>query len=70
MSLNSRIKYSKILPVILCGGKGSRLWPLSRESFPKQYLSLDPSDQKTFLQKTQERLMGLDNIEDPYNYLQ
>ena len=65
MSLNSRTKYSKILPVILCGGKGSRLWPLSRESFPKQYLSLDPSDRRTFLQKTQERLKGLDNLEDP-----
>ncbi len=65
MATNSRIKYSKILPVILCGGKGSRLWPLSRESFPKQYLSIDPTDEKTFLQKTQERLKGLDNIEDP-----
>ena len=65
MATNSRIKHSKILPVILCGGRGSRLWPLSRESFPKQYLSLDPNDEKTFLQKTQERLKGLDNIEDP-----
>ena len=65
MAKNSEIKYSKILPVILCGGKGSRLWPSSRESFPKQYLSLDPSEEKTFLQKTQERLRGLDNIESP-----
>ena len=30
-----------ILPVILCGGTGSRLWPLSRKSFPKQFLSFD-----------------------------
>ena len=29
-----------IAPVILCGGTGTRLWPLSRESFPKQYLKL------------------------------
>ena len=65
MAKNSEIKYSKILPVILCGGKGSRLWPSSRESFPKQYLSLDPSEEKTFLQKTQERLRGLHNIESP-----
>ena len=57
--------YPKILPVILCGGSGSRLWPLSRESFPKQYLSLNSNDGKTFLQKTQERLHGLDNVEDP-----
>ena len=30
-----------ITPVILCGGKGSRLWPLSRESFPKQFLAFN-----------------------------
>jgi mannose-1-phosphate guanylyltransferase len=29
-----------IIPVILSGGVGSRLWPLSREHFPKQYLPL------------------------------
>ena len=27
-------------PVILCGGSGTRLWPLSRAGFPKQFLSL------------------------------
>ena len=31
----------KILPVILCGGQGTRLWPLSRKSFPKQFLSIN-----------------------------
>ncbi|AVG14641.1 MULTISPECIES: mannose-1-phosphate guanylyltransferase/mannose-6-phosphate isomerase [Chromobacteriaceae] len=30
----------KITPVILCGGSGTRLWPLSRSGFPKQFLSL------------------------------
>ena len=30
----------KIIPVILCGGSGTRLWPLSRKSYPKQFLSL------------------------------
>ena len=29
-----------IVPVILCGGSGSRLWPLSRNGFPKQFLAL------------------------------
>ena len=59
------MKYKKILPVILCGGSGSRLWPLSRESFPKQYLCLDQNDKRSFLQKTLKRLESLDNIEDP-----
>ena len=31
---------AKITPVILCGGSGTRLWPLSRKSFPKQFLVL------------------------------
>jgi mannose-1-phosphate guanylyltransferase len=31
----------KISPVILCGGSGTRLWPLSRTGFPKQFLCLD-----------------------------
>ena len=35
---------NKIIPVILAGGTGSRLWPLSRESFPKQFLKLTDED--------------------------
>ena len=54
-----------ILPVILCGGSGSRLWPLSRKSFPKQYLSINSKSNKTLLQKTQERVRSLKSIEDP-----
>ncbi|MCB1754089.1 MAG: mannose-1-phosphate guanylyltransferase/mannose-6-phosphate isomerase [Gammaproteobacteria bacterium] len=30
----------KLIPVVLCGGSGTRLWPLSRKSYPKQFLSL------------------------------
>ena len=45
-----------LIPVILCGGSGTRLWPLSRESFPKQYLTIDDNYKKSFLQKTQLRL--------------
>ena len=54
-----------ILPVILCGGSGSRLWPLSRRSYPKQYLSINSENNKTLLQKTQERIMNLKNTKDP-----
>ncbi|NAT29625.1 hypothetical protein CVE22_20515 [Pseudomonas syringae pv. actinidiae] len=39
-------------PVILAGGNGSRLWPLSRQSFPKQFLALDGQDQGTMFQRT------------------
>jgi len=43
---------TQVLPVILCGGSGTRLWPLSRSSFPKQFLVLsdDGSHQSLFQQ--------------------
>ena len=31
---------STIIPVIMCGGAGTRLWPVSRESMPKQFVPL------------------------------
>ena len=54
-----------LIPIILCGGTGSRLWPLSRQSFPKQYLSLISNDNNSLLQKTVLRLKGLDNLGNP-----
>ena len=56
---------TSLLPVILCGGTGSRLWPLSRSSFPKQYLSLFDESRNSLLQETQFRLKNLTNIESP-----
>ena len=53
----------KIIPVILAGGSGTRLWPLSRNQHPKQYLPL--VTEKTMLQETLLRLNGLDNISEP-----
>lgn len=50
-----------ILPVILSGGAGTRLWPLSRELYPKQLLPL--ACDKTMLQETISRLDGMQNIE-------
>lgn len=49
---------SKIVPVIMAGGTGSRLWPLSRQLYPKQFLPLGGID--TMLQATVKRLDGLD----------
>lgn len=50
-----------IVPVILCGGSGTRLWPLSRESYPKQFLKLT-SDYSLF-QQTLLRLHALNQNE-------
>lgn len=41
---------SDVLPIILSGGSGTRLWPLSRESYPKQFLPL--VGDKSMLQST------------------
>ena len=46
-----------IIPVILCGGSGTRLWPLSRKSFPKQFVFL--IDDQSLLQLTLERVRDL-----------
>lgn len=53
----------QITPVILSGGSGTRLWPLSRKQYPKQYLPLVGDN--TMFQETILRLSGLDNLADP-----
>jgi mannose-1-phosphate guanylyltransferase / mannose-6-phosphate isomerase len=52
-----------MVPIILSGGSGTRLWPLSRKQYPKQYLPL--AGDNTMLQETILRLNGLDNLSDP-----
>ena len=52
-----------IVPIILSGGSGTRLWPLSRNQLPKQYLPL--VTENTMLQETILRLDGLDNVLNP-----
>jgi len=49
-----------IIPVVMAGGTGSRLWPMSRELYPKQYLRLNGD--KSMLQETILRLEGLDVV--------
>ena len=56
---------NNIVPVIMCGGTGSRLWPLSRESFPKQYLSITKNSKYTLLQKTLKRILSIQKISKP-----
>lgn len=52
-----------IIPVVLSGGSGTRLWPLSREKYPKQLLPL--VDDRSMLQSTVARLDGLGGLAQP-----
>ncbi|WP_299392797.1 mannose-1-phosphate guanylyltransferase/mannose-6-phosphate isomerase [Pelagibius sp.] len=54
---------SKLHPVVLSGGSGERLWPLSRPQHPKQLLSL--ISERSMLQETVERIAGLDGCAPP-----
>ena len=53
-----------IVPVVLAGGVGSRLWPLSRALLPKQFVRF-PRQQGSLFQNTLSRLEGLDNVGKP-----
>ncbi len=53
----------KLVPVILSGGAGTRLWPLSRELLPKQLLAL--TGERTMIQETAARLMGFPDATAP-----
>ena len=56
---------NNIYPVILCGGYGTRLWPLSRKSYPKQFLSLNSESNYSLLQQTQKRFKDFQNFTNP-----
>ena len=49
----------QVTPVILCGGSGTRLWPLSRTGFPKQFLCL--TGKESLFQQAAQRLASLGN---------
>jgi mannose-1-phosphate guanylyltransferase / mannose-6-phosphate isomerase len=53
----------KLVPVILCGGSGTRLWPLSRSYLPKQFLPL--ISERTMLQETALRVRGIEGAVAP-----
>jgi mannose-1-phosphate guanylyltransferase/mannose-6-phosphate isomerase len=54
---------TSIIPVILSGGSGTRLWPSSRAAHPKQFLRL--TSEFSLLQQTVARLDGLENVKNP-----
>ena len=45
-----------IHPILLCGGSGTRLWPLSRKSYPKQFVKL--TGEQSLYQASAQRLSG------------
>jgi mannose-1-phosphate guanylyltransferase/mannose-6-phosphate isomerase len=53
----------QFVPVVLCGGAGTRLWPLSRSYLPKQFLPL--VSERTMLQETVGRLQGVQGAQPP-----
>ncbi|WP_128513782.1 mannose-1-phosphate guanylyltransferase/mannose-6-phosphate isomerase [Tabrizicola thermarum] len=53
----------EIFPVLLCGGSGTRLWPVSRKSFPKQFVPL--AGQGTLFQAAAGRMQGADGVMAP-----
>lgn len=63
-TLGKAYESPKIVPVLLAGGGGSRLWPVSRESLPKQFRPLLGSSLSTF-QQTLQRVSDPDLFENP-----
>ena len=57
------MKKSPIIPVILCGGSGTRLWPLSRSSYPKQFVEFQKG--QTLFKSTLKRIASLSNVGNP-----
>lgn len=54
---------ARIAPVILCGGSGTRLWPLSREAYPKQFVDL--GDGRTLFKDTLARATRIPGSQEP-----
>ncbi|RME97918.1 MAG: mannose-1-phosphate guanylyltransferase, partial [Alphaproteobacteria bacterium] len=65
MARGRRVAPVSIYPVILSGGTGTRLWPLSRADFPKQFISFFDEQDETLLEATLSRLAPEGPVADP-----
>lgn len=63
IKLEAALAMPEIFPVLLCGGSGTRLWPVSRKSFPKQFVPL--AGQATLFQAAAERMRGAAGVALP-----
>ena len=59
------MKNDLIVPIILCGGSGTRLWPLSRKSYPKQFLNFNSKNNYSLLQNTVNRVKDKKIFKNP-----
>jgi hypothetical protein len=57
---------AKIYPVLLAGGSGTRLWPLSRKSYPKQFSNL--IGENTLFQSSAQRLTSSKTLDFTYDF--
>ncbi len=60
-----QMRMNTVYPVILSGGSGSRLWPLSRSMFPKQFIKFFTGQKNTFLGATLARLTPANGFKAP-----
>ena len=60
ISINGEYRFMELIPVILSGGAGSRLWPVSRELHPKPFMQM--KDGESLLQKTFLRAVELPSV--------
>lgn len=63
--MSNKNKINSVTPVVLSGGSGSRLWPLSRDGFPKQFLVF--SETKSLFQQAVERINNLESNHFSFN---
>ena len=61
---NHEINNVKVIPILLSGGSGTRLWPISRSKFPKQFVK-GLVNKRSMFQETLYRLQGIEGLEDP-----